>query len=537
MLLALLVAAPAGAAPARAHAAAAQVHLLGNGRLAPVIRRARSGRLVAFRFVAGRTGTAKSVQVWLGRRAHAGALRVGLYSGGHSRPSAMLRSGTARRLRAGHWNRVSIRAVSVRRGRSYWIAFSGRGGSISYRERLKGCRGSSATGALRRDALPARWRSHSHARGCAVSAVVNGTLPAPPPPPPTGGSGGTGGTGGTGGSGGTGGTPPPPPPPIPANGCFPAPGRCGLPDPSYHNVGATSACSSLAASGSITAKAGQTIANVNVTGTIVIGAPNVTVNNVCVTNGNGTLGTYGIRINKGGSGAVITHTTVAGANGTDHSVDQAISNPDESTVTASYDYFYNCGECVWGGPYTLNYSYVITNGVPYQNGYSGGVGQGGAQHLEDLYCSDATENLDHDVLLDPADQNSAIFCDTQYGGGGPCSNHITITNSLMAGGAFVIYTCGNASGVGSSTMNISNNRIARCTTPPFKYNAQVGGTTCQGSTGTSVGSGADGHGYWPGGGYFGPVAATSVYCPPTAGQTWSGNVWDDNGAALGCRSS
>ncbi|MFZ1996058.1 MAG: hypothetical protein WAU75_18245, partial [Solirubrobacteraceae bacterium] len=180
MLLALLASAPAGAQPARAHAAPAQVHLLGNGRLAPVIRPARSGRLVAFRFIAGRSGLAKSVQVWLGLASHARALRVGVYSGGRGRPAVMLRSGTARRLRAGHWNRVSIRGMSVARGRSYWIAFSGRGGSIAYRERLKGCRGSSATAALHRDALPARWRSRTHARGCAGSAVVSGTLPVPP---------------------------------------------------------------------------------------------------------------------------------------------------------------------------------------------------------------------------------------------------------------------------------------------------------------------------------------------------------------------
>ena len=252
----------------------------------------------------------------------------------------------------------------------------------------------------------------------------------------------------------------------------------------------------------------------------------MTVSNVCLTTGNGQLGSYGIRINQGGSNAVIQHTTVAGADGSTHSVDQAISNPYNNTVTATYDYFYNCGECVWGGPYTLNYSYVITNGM-----------QGTGQHLEDLYCSDATESMDHDVLLNPAFQNSAIFCDTHGGSGGSCDNHITITNSLMAGGDYVIYTCGNANGVGSSTMNLSNNRIARCTTPPFKYNSAWGGTTCQGSTGTSIGSGADAHGYWPNGGYYGPYAPTSIYCPPTAGQTWSNNVWDDNGAAISCHNS
>jgi hypothetical protein len=81
-------------------------------------------------------------------------------------------------------------------------------------------------------------------------------------------------------------------------------------------------------------------------------------------------------------------------------------------------------------------------------------------------------------------------------------------------------------------MNISNDRFARCTTPPLKYNSGTGGTACGGATGSSIGSGADAHGYWPKSGYFG--TALSSYCPPISGQTWSGNVYDDNGAAVPC---
>jgi hypothetical protein len=516
--------------PAPATRPQASVRLLGNHRLAAATQRASSGRLQAFRFVAARAGVATAVHVYLGRSDRARSVMVALYVGGKSRPETLLSSGFSAKMRRGHWDTVSIHQVSVRKGSSYWVALAGWPGALVYRDRLtRGCRGR-AISRTSHGRPPARWRSRQRARGCSVSAYVSGAPtvagPPPPPPPPTGGSGGSGGggtgTGGTGGGGtGGGGTPPPT---IPAGGCFPAPGACGLPDPTYHNVGATAACSSLPASGSKTITTpGTTIANLNVTGTLTVEAANVTIDNVCVTTGSGQLGSFGISLQRGASGAVIEHTTVAGINSSNQSVDQAVSNPDQSTATATDDYFYNCGECVWGGPWTLTGSYVITNGM-----------QGTGQHLEDLYCSDATETLTHDVLLDPQDQNSAIFCDTNYGGGGPCTNHITITNSLMAGGAFVIYTCGNSSSIGTSTMNISNNRIARCTTPPFKYNSAVGGTTCQGSSGTSIGSGADAHGYWPGGGYFGPVAANSTYCPPKAGQTWSGNVWDDNGASISC---
>jgi hypothetical protein len=307
-----------------------------------------------------------------------------------------------------------------------------------------------------------------------------------------------------------------------STGCFASPGACGYPDPSARNVGATAPCSSLPASGSITVStAGQTIQNLNVTGTITVNAANVTINNVCVTdNGGGQLGTRAILLGSGAKNALIEHVTIAGANQSNQSIEQAIANNSASTATLQYGYLYNCGECVWNGPWTVSDSYVITNGM-----------QGTSDHLEDIYLSDSTATLNHDVLLDPSWQNSTIFGDTQWGGGGPCDNHWTITNSLLAGGGFVIYTCGNASSAGSSTMNISNNRFARCTTGPFHYNASTGGTACQGATQEQIGAGADSHGYWPDGGYFGIKAWT--YCTGTA-QVWAANVWDDNGAAAAC---
>ncbi len=246
------------------------------------------------------------------------------------------------------------------------------------------------------------------------------------------------------------------------------------------------------------------------------------ISNVCVTKSGGAqLGSRAILLNSAADNAEISHVTIAGANSSSDSVDQSIANNSGTTATVSSSYLYNCGECLWNGPWAVNDSYVITNGM-----------QGTSDHLEDLYCSDSTATLTHDVLLDPQYQNSAIFCDTQWGGGGPCDNHISISNSLLAGGGFVIYTCGNASAVGSSTMNITNNRFARCTTPPIKYNASTGGSACQGATSNTLGSGADAHGYWPYGGYFG--IAAYIYCPPTAGQTWSNNIWDDNGASASC---
>jgi hypothetical protein len=305
--------------------------------------------------------------------------------------------------------------------------------------------------------------------------------------------------------------------------CFAKPGACCYPDPAYHNVGATSACSSLTPSGSITVStAGATIKDMNVTGQITISAPNVTLSNVCVTyNGHGAIGSAAVTVAASATSVLIEDSTIAGANQSTESMEIAVINQGASGARLLRDYLYNCGECIHDTPWTVEDSYVITNGM-----------QGTTDHVEDVYFSDGTITLVHNTLLNPWDQTATVFGDTNEGGGGPCDNQLTMTNNLVAGGGLLIYTCGNASSVGSSVMSISDNRFARCTTPPLAFNSGTGGETCQGSTGSSIGSGADSNGYWARGGYFGLLLST--YCPPASGQVWSGNVWDDDGESVTC---
>jgi hypothetical protein len=504
--------------------------LLGNRELLGGRATDGPGRVQAYPFQALRSGVARSVHLYIGVASQAHSITVGLYSDAGGRSGNLLGSGSLVGPAPGGWNAIPVRPVRVHAGKTYWIGLLAGGGPLKYRVQYRrGCR-RAITSPTRMTRMPSGLSRARRQSGCSLSAYVStvplgsGVVGSPTFPIAVGpgqgagttpGGGGPGGGGAGGGSGGTG--------TISPGGCFPAPGACGFPDPGYDNVGATSPCASLTPTGSLTVSTpGQTVANLQVTGTITVDAPNVTLDNLCVTdNAGGRIGSSAIHLGNGASNATIEHVTVSGANSSTESVEQAITNTSGGIATASYDYLSNCGECIWGGPWTVSNSYVISNGM-----------QGTTDHLEDVYCSDTTISLAHDTMLNPADQTATLFCDTSYGGGGPCDNHISITGSLLAGGGFTVYTCGNASSVGSSTMNISNNRFARCTTPPFKYNPDTGGHACQGSLGTTIGSGADAHGYWQYGGYFG--VADSVYCPPATGQTWSGNVWDDDGAAVGC---
>ncbi len=136
--------------------------------------------------------------------------------------------------------------------------------------------------------------------------------------------------------------------------CFGSPGACGFPDPAYGNVGPSSPCSSLTASGSITVTtAGQKIQNMNVTGQIIVKAANVTIDNVCVSdNGQGNYNN-GAAVGFNSTGGVLSNSSVHGSNATNQSLQAAIAG----SGTISHSYVYNCGECVHDGPWTVSDSY------------------------------------------------------------------------------------------------------------------------------------------------------------------------------------
>ncbi len=307
--------------------------------------------------------------------------------------------------------------------------------------------------------------------------------------------------------------------------CFASPGSCGYPDPAAHNVGVTD-CSGLpnlsfssippgtyySGSGSTLEIVGNnvTISNLNM-GDINIYASDVdnfTLNNVCInTNGNANEGASAVSISANSHNTIIENSNISGTNNTTESLGTGIVSLGPN-ITIEKNYIYNVGTGVAvdnGG--TVNDNYMLVNAVP------------SGEHDEDIYLSDTTVTINHNVLLNEEDQTAAIFGDTGGGSGGACDNHLTITSNLMAGGDYVLYPCGNATSVGTSTSDIENNAFARCD----------GGTNISppGDPGACP-IGPDSHGYYPFGGTFG---ITAYYFSGTD-QTWCGNHWDDNSSYI-----
>jgi hypothetical protein len=310
--------------------------------------------------------------------------------------------------------------------------------------------------------------------------------------------------------------------------CFRSPVACGLPDPAAGNVGAD--CSELPDFDPASPPPGTyfngsnlleisdphtVVANLAFPSTMAIqlapGSSGSTLDNICLlTDGGGVSGSTAVQIAPGVTGTVIENSTLGGANATTRASDQAITNDAGNADTAAVnDVLYNCGECVHGA-WTLVHSFVdVTASIP-------------GEHYEDWYFSDATISANQDVFLNPREQTADIFGDTEGGNGGAADNHITITNSLLAGGGFMLYADSSSSSVGSSTMKVMGNRFARCRSGALP-NSATGGVACSGGT--------DGLGYWPRGGYFGIDSQT--YCTGP-GQLWAQNVWDDDNARLEC---
>jgi len=332
-------------------------------------------------------------------------------------------------------------------------------------------------------------------------------------------------------------------------GCFSAPGACGYPDPNYGNVGATSPCSSLTASGSVDAKtSGETVQNLNITGDLSIDAANVTVNNVCITD-NGGKTDDGIDIADGATNALVEHTTVQSSSPSNEStfMDTGVAasiGACTSGILLNYDVVEGAAESVHA-PYDCS---STATGMTVENSYMQAgyffTRSGEPSHNEDVYLSDSSFTANHDTLLNAQGQTAVLFGDNN---GGSCciaaDNHWVVKNSLLAGGGFMAYWNAKSTTVGSSTMDIEDNDWARCTTSP---KVAGDGEECNGVDPGAAGwvpfgqsAGADSHGYFPNGGYY-PEGLQSGgdlaygYCPPTAGQIFTNNVWDDNGAAVGC---
>ena len=305
-------------------------------------------------------------------------------------------------------------------------------------------------------------------------------------------------------------TPEPTPPPVRTNRCFSDPGACGFPDPDYGTVGVPAGTNLTPSGGFTVTTPGAVIDGLNVTGVIRVAADNVTIKNSRFNApGVGNTGSWMLVVDCDCDTLVQNvEFTTTGSNRSEF----AVRNDVDGTLTLDRVYHHGaidamayCGSRTTnGGGCIVKDTYSIIERVSIPE-----------DHLENVYLDNSNVSVQHSVLFLAQPQTSVVFGNVNNGFGGACSNRLTITGNLLAGGGQMLTACGHMTSNGTSDVRITNNRFARC----------GDGQEVQGGGGTWLCPGLpigqhDGEGYYPRGGSF--MVCTSI--PSNA--IISGNVWD-----------
>jgi hypothetical protein len=239
-----------------------------------------------------------------------------------------------------------------------------------------------------------------------------------------------------------------------ATHCMPEPSACGFPDPT--NTGVPPGTALTTTSGVVRlSNPGQVYENKQVTGSIIVTAPNVTIRNVKLTNTNPY---YAISVknnddwNNSQANLTLDHVDIDLGGG------YQVKGIAFSGYTARNVLFHNGADCAHFGE-----NVTIENSLCVLGPDADGDGQldserfcSGTEHF-DGFQSDGGHNitLRHNTIRNPCDQTSAIILGTNTA---PI-DHVVIDNNLMSGGGYTVY-CGTSTGVATHT-TYTNNVISR----------------------------------------------------------------------------
>jgi hypothetical protein len=274
--------------------------------------------------------------------------------------------------------------------------------------------------------------------------------------------------------------------------CYPRPSACGYPDATNTGVppGAT-----LTDSGSVTLSAGQTLSNKNLTGSVRVAGPGVTIRDSKIHTNFGGEGTTAIEPQNGATNFTLEDSEVYGNGSKANAPQSGVWNHHDNPGARMIRSYVHGSPDNWEGRVDLvRDSYLIVDA------------EFNDAHSENIYVCGTTANVDHSTLYNASGETALVYGDGICGRG----NAVSITDSLLAGGGYMLEP--NAKGA-TAPVTITGNRLGRCLSP--EHQDSGGGYACAG--------GADSNGYWPRGGHYG--VATDL----GRRAAWSGNVWDDNG--------
>ena len=258
------------------------------------------------------------------------------------------------------------------------------------------------------------------------------------------------------------------------------PSVCGYPD--VETTGVTPGTTLQKVSGSVTlSTAGAVYENKELTGSISVTAPNVTIRNVKLI---ATDQSYGIRAfgwNSNPQGLTLDHVEI------DLNGRYEIKGIAFDGYTAKNVFFHNGSDCAhMGGNVTIQDSLCTVGPDKNNDGWAdAGFSCSDGPHY-DGFQSDGGSNIKliHNTIRVPCGQTSAILMSTNTSG----IRDVTIQNNLMAGGGYTLY----------------------CNAGPDVPNETVTGNVFSKR-------------FYAKSGYWGAVTGCNM------ADVYSGNVWDETG--------
>ena len=235
---------------------------------------------------------------------------------------------------------------------------------------------------------------------------------------------------------------------------------------------------------------GMVYENKQVTGNIVVTAPNVTIRNVKLINRDNY---YAISVKNNNNWDATDANLLVDHVEIDLGGSTSVKGIAFNGYTARNVFFHNGADCAhWSTNVVIQDSLCATGPDTNGDGWPDSTTFcGGTDHF-DGFQSDGGDGvtLKHNTVRNPCAQTSDILLSSNTS---PIKN-VTITDNLLAGGGYSLYCAGSKDGTRVSNIVATNNRFAKT--------------------------------WYATGGSWGPTA----YCEYAS--VFSGNVWDDTGKSI-----
>ncbi len=201
----------------------------------------------------------------------------------------------------------------------------------------------------------------------------------------------------------------------------------------------------LTPSGSLViTQAGAVISGLNITGTVLIEAPNVTLENCSIT---GATGGGVVQIAQGVTGTTVANCTINGTG-----ANNAGSNGIWGSGTFINNNIFNVENGI-----AMDTNIQVTSPTLIENNYIHDLQASGSPHYDVIQIDGNVSNvtITHNTLINQNNETSSVMIDNYFG---PLSN-INVYNNILSGGDFTVYVDGHFNSNPITGVSITNNHM------------------------------------------------------------------------------